>query len=438
MTPSPEPDSPERQGAVAAREQAAAARRRWLAEPGDHRLPRGRSALLERLGLDEPQADRALDRLARLATRLLDVPISLVTLVGDERQMFPGQAGMPPGPYERGTPILLSVCRYVIEDGAPVVVADARRDERLAGHPGVAALNITAFLGWPLVTSDGTALGGFCAIDPEPHAWTREDVDTVRDLADAAIGEIEARAARRRAERALERERYTSETLQFSLLPGELPRVPGLRLAARYLPAENVIGGDWYDVFRLAGDRVGFALGDVVGHGIEAAAAAGQLRNALRGYALEDDAPEHVLARLNDLAHLQPLAAFSSLVYGVLDVPSRRLRWAVAGHPPPVVRGAGPGVDANAGAPPLGVLPAGSPFGVRDVTLAPDTTLLLYTDGLIERRNRPLDEGLELLRETVEQGPDDPDALCDAVLRRLRPTGGDDVALLVLTVDGAP
>jgi serine phosphatase RsbU (regulator of sigma subunit) len=408
------------------------ARRRLLAALGtDDRL----EALAE-LGLDQPEADAAFDRLARLATRLIGTPIALVSFVGDARQVFPGSTGVD-GTYERGTPLTHSFCRHVVATREPLVIRDARSDDRVAGNPAIAELGVIAYAGWPLVTPGGVALGSLCAIDTEPREWTQDDLDVLRDLADIALAAIEVRAAVRVAVRALEREHAASRTLQASLLPDELPVCPGATFGARYVPAENLIGGDWYDAFRLPDGRVAFAMGDVVGHGIEAAATAGRLRTALRGFALEDEAPGHVVGRLADLAHAHPAAAWTSAVYGILDVGRRELRWTRAGHPLPALRTAG-GVELLRGAdgPLLTILPPGTRYPEAVVPLEPGALLLLYSDGLVERRGADTDVRVEQLRRVLAAAPEHPDALCGHILTAMGATPGeDDVALLAVRVD---
>ncbi|MDA0185666.1 SpoIIE family protein phosphatase [Solirubrobacter phytolaccae] len=392
------------------------------------------------LGLDATTGDPALDRLARLAARLLGVPVALVSLVDVDAQSFPGQSGLDPeSPFARGTPLSHSFCKTVVATRAAVATEDARLDARFAGNLAIRDLGAIAYAGWPLVTAGGEALGALCAIDTKPRTWSADDLDTLHDLADAAVAELEGRAARILAEEALAREHHVAATLQLSLLPGALPEMPGVQIAARYAPAEHLIGGDWYDAFRLPGGRLGVAIGDVVGHGIEAAATAAQLRNALRGAALEDLHPGRVMGRLNDLAHAAPLAAFSSAVYGVFDVRARTWTWARAGHLAMLVRT--PTVTAfELG--PEGILLAGDPVGTEYATtvqvVEPGTTLVLYTDGLVERRDAVATERTEQLRWLVEHGPDDPEHLCQTLVERMvKPGATDDVAVVALSVKSA-
>ncbi len=386
------------------------------------------------LELDTLDGDPALDRLARLASRLLGVPVALVSLVDVDEQVFPGQTGLAPG--LRSTPLSHSFCRTVVAERSVVTTPDARLDSRFATNLAIRDLGVIAYAGWPLMTASGEPLGALCAIDTQPREWSPEDVETLHDLADAAVAALEGRAARILAEQALARERHTATTLQQALLPDALPPVPGVSVAARYAPAENLIGGDWYDVFRLPGARVGVAIGDVVGHGIDAAATAVRLRNTLRGAALEDPHPGRVMGRLNDLAHGATLAQWSSAAYGVLDTRARTWTWARAGHPAMLVRAETTAYEVG----PEGVLlvgePVGTDYATTTHTLAPGTALVLYTDGLVERRGTHVDERTEQLRRLVEHGPADAEALCQTLLDQMvRPNASDDVAVIALVMD---
>jgi anti-anti-sigma factor len=235
-----------------------------------------------------------------------------------------------------------------------------------------------------------------------------------------------------------EHEREIAQTLQRSLLPDELPDVPGLTLAARYLPgaAGIEIGGDWYDVFPLPDGRVGLAVGDVVGRGTHAATTMGQLRTALRAYALECDSPAEAVTRLNRLVQALDPTLMATLVYATVDPVTRTACYSVAGHPPPLLWSPG-GAAAfleQVRSVPLGV--PGKPAGEAMARLEPGAMLLLYTDGLVERRDAPIDERLEALREAVaasglETG--DCEALCDhLVITFAAAQSEDDVAILAV------
>jgi len=234
-----------------------------------------------------------------------------------------------------------------------------------------------------------------------------------------------------------EREHRIAETLQRSLLPDRLPEIPGVRFAARYAPAsaDMEVGGDWYDVIQLPNGKVGLAIGDVAGHGLRAAAIMGQLRMALRAYGLEEESPAAAVARVDQLVHRLPLPEMATVLYGVFDPDSGGLRFANAGHPPPLLIEHGSAAYVEEGlAPPLGVASVVAGFPESELQLAPGATLLLFTDGLVERRGVSILDGLARLKTEALRGEGgDLDALCDDLLRELvGPGASDDVALLAL------
>jgi serine phosphatase RsbU (regulator of sigma subunit)/anti-sigma regulatory factor (Ser/Thr protein kinase) len=238
--------------------------------------------------------------------------------------------------------------------------------------------------------------------------------------------------------RSYERERGFVEVLQDHLLPDRLPQLPGLSLAARYRPSERLaqVGGDWYDVIQLPDGGLGVAIGDVVGHGVGAATMMAELRSALRAYAIvAPQSPARAIGALNALVapiHRQMIA---TLLYVVLDEESGRCRFASAGHLPPLVLGAdGTGrYVRHRAAPPLGVS-AHTAYLDNGFELAPGETLLLYTDGLIERRDEGIDLGFRRLEQLLRDAPADLEALCDHALRASDDHAGprDDVALIAL------
>jgi anti-sigma regulatory factor (Ser/Thr protein kinase) len=243
----------------------------------------------------------------------------------------------------------------------------------------------------------------------------------------------------RRAAHEVEVERSVADTLQRSILREQLPAIPGLRFAARYLPGsdEAEIGGDWYDVIPLRDGKVGLVIGDVVGRGIRAAARMAHLQGAARAYALEGLRPSLVLERTDAFAQRLERSGMATLLYAILDPEAATLRFAGAGHPPPLL--ISPNREAHfaegrAGAP---VGTVGFPvYEESVVAIEQGATVLLYTDGLVERSSVALPEGMEALREAATASPSDPEALC-----RLLPEGvlegvpGDDTALLAVRLE---
>jgi integral membrane sensor domain MASE1/anti-sigma regulatory factor (Ser/Thr protein kinase) len=236
-------------------------------------------------------------------------------------------------------------------------------------------------------------------------------------------------------------QREAVETLQRSLLPEHLPHVPGLELASRYIPAsEHVqLGGDWYDVMALENGRYGIVIGDVAGHGIIAAAMMGKIRMALRAYAFDSNSCGAVLARLNALLRDVQEGATATVWYGRYDPRDRTLEYSNAGHLPPLLSGADGAPTQfleEVHGPPLGAI-GGVRFSQSQRVLDEGSTLLLYTDGLIERRNVSIDNGLAALRAQMRGNGTDLQAACDALIVGLvAEAAEDDIAVLALRLCG--
>ena len=253
-------------------------------------------------------------------------------------------------------------------------------------------------------------------------------------------GELAARAALAIDNaRLYDEERRIAETLQQSLLPESLADTPEAAVAARYVPAGPAVqvGGDWYDAISLDDDRVGIVIGDVVGHGIAAAAVMGQLRNALRAYAVEGHGPAAALERMAALVERGDRGGsmLGTVLFLVYDTLTSTARFASAGHLPPLLippAGRPRFLDGGRSLP-LGVAP-GPSFEEVCVSIEPGSTILLYTDGLVERRDEALTAGLERLARVVADGPADLEALCDHLIEHSREPGAatDDVALVAV------
>ena len=233
-----------------------------------------------------------------------------------------------------------------------------------------------------------------------------------------------------------EREHRVAETLQRSLLPERLPEIEGVSLAARYLPAGRgtEVGGDWYDAIELPGGKVALVVGDVVGHGLRAAAAMGQLRNACRAYALVDPSPVEVLSRINRLLASSGEGTMATMLFLVLDRQSDELTWSSAGHPPALLLEAQGSRFLEGGrSVPVG---AADPVSFREErsVLGEEATLLLYTDGLVERRDVGLDDRLAQLAAAASASGGELDHVCDQILSGVLGNAepADDVALLAV------
>jgi len=220
--------------------------------------------------------------------------------------------------------------------------------------------------------------------------------------------------------------------LERGLQPGRLPRVPGVQLAARYVTAENrLIGGDWYDAFTVPSGRLWLVVGDVAGHGLNAAVVMGRAKSALRAYTLMCDTPHDVLQRTDRKMQHFEVGAMITVVCAVSSPPYDRWQICSAGHPPPVI--ARPDRPTEfvpiSPQPPLGALPDVERTS-HALELADGATLVLYTDGLVETRDQPISDGLQKLREAVYA--DNPAVVCQKVMHNLigHEAAIDDIAVL--------
>jgi serine phosphatase RsbU (regulator of sigma subunit)/anti-sigma regulatory factor (Ser/Thr protein kinase) len=307
----------------------------------------------------------------------------------------------------------------------PIVIDDVDHADIL--NPILREKGIRSLLGVPLLV-EGRVLGVLHVGTLTPRRFSEHDRDLLQLAAHRAALAIEHAQ--------LYEGRRLAEALQRALLPQELVDVPGLEVAARYLPASQAasLGGDWFDVFALSGGSVGVAVGDVVGRGLPAAALMAQLRTALRAYAFDGHPPAAVVERLNRmLSQLSP-ATMTTAAYLQLDPENERLRMVSAGHPPPLLIHP----DGSASFLPVtGDVALGVSRGWRyhehEATLASGATLVLYTDGVVEVRGESIEAGLERLRLLAERGHPSVEALCDAILDEMVADGrpSDDVALLV-------
>jgi anti-sigma regulatory factor (Ser/Thr protein kinase) len=277
----------------------------------------------------------------------------------------------------------------------------------------------------PLIV-EGSVVGVLHVGTLKERAFDDEDVELLQRAGDRAALAIFSRIT--------ERERGLADALQRSLMP-DLPRVPAVSLAGRYLPAAAArLGGDWYDAFALGDGRLGLAIGDVVGHGFHAAALMGQLRSGLRAYALDGHRPGQVLEQLSRLLRQIEPGRTATLVYLILDPHGGVLTVASAGHPAPLVHPAG-------GEPHFLDLPGSVPLGAtrhvryedQELELEPGSVLVMYTDGLIERSDEPPEARLQRLLDTVREGAENLEHMGDALVDVLLPTGpgSDDAALLL-------
>ncbi|MER5856567.1 SpoIIE family protein phosphatase [Streptomyces sp. NPDC059688] len=333
--------------------------------------------------------------------------------------------------------------------------ADALRTARPHAVPAEEGGLVQSTLAVPMVAHDTVVGLARFARTKGSEPFGERDRDLAVELAArAAVCIDNARLYRREHERAL--------ILQRSLLPPGDPEASGLDIACRYLPgnAATEVGGDWFDVIELPGHRTALVVGDVMGRGLRAAVAMGELRTAVRTLALLDLEPAEVLSALDEIARglgtpggvqqatrtaRQPRDAdlsevyLATCVYAVYDSVTRRCTFANAGHLPPVLVEPGEAalmLDVPPGMP-LGV--GGEPFEEVEVELPEGALLALYTDGLVESRDHPLDEGLQAFVGALTDPSRPLEDVCDHVLNTLDTHHGeDDIALLMARVQGLP
>lgn len=322
--------------------------------------------------------------------------------------------------YERNEPLVFG------KAGGPPL------DPSLFG-PGAAALRATSAMFVPL-ESRGRAVGVmiFAACGHHP-AYRDADLEVATELASRAGRVVEDLSQR-------QRERSLAEALTRATLPPHLPQLEGIQLVARYVPAESgPVGGDWYDAFALPDGQLGLVVGDVAGHGVEAASTMARLRNGLVAFASEGHPPAGAFERMSgllgtgaeDWSTLDPIA---SVFFGQLDRETLELRSTCAGHPPWLLIRSGAGTLQDCGG---RVLAAGLPTSAsesRHHLLAGDTCIF-FTDGLVERSDEEISASLDRLQEAGERHADDDlDDFADRVLEATTPPGGrrDDCCLLAL------
>ena len=368
------------------------------------------------------------------AVALLDSDGARLRVVNDDLRNAPDSAG---GELTLQTP---SVMTKAIATRRPVLVEDpedlrSQFDGELEIDPErVAASDERSWLGLPLLAA-GAPLGALRFSFGRPRKIIEEERVFLEALAGQCSLAVERAAM-------YEREHTTAETLQRSLLPDQLPSVPGLVLGAMYRPvAKNMeIGGDWYDAFRLADQRLGVAVGDVMGKGLTAAAGMGRVRNALRALALTDPRPAAVLGGLDRLfSATEQEEQVTTVAYLVIDPETGNGVLGNAGHLPALVLEAGcaPRFDQVEAGTPLGWA---SPRKQHAFNLRPGSTAVFYSDGLVENRNRGLDTGLEELAAVAARADEEllaqPERLLEYLVERMLAghEQDDDVTVLVMHV----
>ncbi|HEY6737614.1 MAG TPA: PP2C family protein-serine/threonine phosphatase [Actinopolymorphaceae bacterium] len=361
-------------------------------------------------------SETVLRRISRLALRFVGARGACVHLFGDAK----------------GRPVSVPVS--VRAGSVPVSPADREQHvetvhARLHGRVQAVSRSQGSHVVAPLTTAHGILLGGMCLWSPAASS------EPVGDALFAQLLRLAGVALEKATQ--LEHEQWLVRELQRSLLPEVLPAVPAAQVCARYRPASGgEIGGDWYDVFPLAAGRFALVLGDVAGHGVRAASVMGQVRMALRAYALDTEDPADVVRRLNGLMVHLHTSEFTTLILCVWDPATRVAEVVRAGHLPLLlIDSGGASLVETSGSLPIGV-DGLAPYVKERLVLDEGSALLLYSDGLVERRGESLDVGLERLVRAAGDYDANLDELCDHLLDRLTGPGTeDDVALLGLGLE---
>jgi anti-sigma regulatory factor (Ser/Thr protein kinase) len=320
-------------------------------------------------------------------------------------------------------PLGMGFAGRIAAERRPIVIDDV--DHAVVLNPVLREKGVRSLLGVPLM-ADGEVLGVLHVGKLTYHRFSADEIDLLQMVGDRVALALRARDTAH--------DRMAGRALQRSLVPERLPDLPGLDLASRYVPAEDHgVGGDWYDLFAVPSGHVCVVVGDVVGRGLRAAVVMGRLRSTTRAYALDMIDPAVLLDRVDrKLQHFESEQMATALV-AVIDPSLEHVRISLAGHPAPVL--ALPGVEAAfldmPVDPPLGSGPRRERHATR-FDLPPGALLCFFTDGLVERRDAPIDERLEILRKAVTAHP--PDEVCRTVMGRLvgPERTADDIAVLAV------
>jgi anti-sigma regulatory factor (Ser/Thr protein kinase)/uncharacterized protein YigA (DUF484 family) len=378
--------------------------------------------------------DDLLKELLDRVTGILDADTAAVLLVEDDGQTLAARAAKGlEEEVERGfrLPVGRGFAGRIALAREPVVIQDLEDSTIQPVNPLFREKGVRSLLGVPLVV-EGELIGVIHVGSLTPREFHDGEIELLQLVADRVALSIERSR--------LMVQGQIATTLQRSLLPRRLPQLPGLRMAARYLPAavESAVGGDWYDVIELHSRSIGFVIGDVAGHGLAAATFMGQLRSAIRAYALDTDGPAEVMTKLAAFSdHMR--SRMATVIYATLNLTTWEARIARAGHPYPLlIRADGSAEYLSAGGgPPIGTV-GGHAYDEQSLTLSAGETLLLYTDGLIERRGGKLSDGERALLEVATSSPDEPELKCQGIISRLTKdtTIADDIAILAVQTVG--
>jgi serine phosphatase RsbU (regulator of sigma subunit)/anti-sigma regulatory factor (Ser/Thr protein kinase) len=362
----------------------------------------------------------------------LEVDTAAVLLLDEDRGVLVARAARGLEEEVRQgvqVPLARGFAGRIAAEGRPIIIEDL--DHADVVNPILRQRGICSMLGVP-VKVEGRVIGVMHIGTLARRRFDQDDVTLLQLAADrAALGIDHARVSEQRA---------VTEIMQRTLLPDELPQIPGMRFSAKYLPAGSgiKIGGDWYDVFPLANGRVAFVIGDVVGRGVLAASVMAEIRTALRAYMVQGHRLTEVIAMLNHLLVSMGRSRGATLSILELDSEAEELEVVTAGHPPPLMiqpDGHARLLEQKHGLP-VGVR-SGYDYHACRYPFPTGSRLLLYTDGLIERRGESIDEGFQRLIDAVQAAAQLTDSsFADRVYRALidETPLEDDVALLAIEV----
>ena len=376
-------------------------------------------------GLAQLTVDRLLDELLDKVRELMAVDTAAVLLLDPSRQFLVATAarGIEEEVHQGvRIPLGRGFAGRIAKERHWVAIDHVDHSNVL--NPILREKGIASLLGVPLLAG-GAVLGVLHVGTLTPRMFTEQDAQLLQMVADRA-----ATAAQSRMSRA---ERAAAAVLQRTLLPAQPPAIPGLEFASRYVPGHRgQVGGDWYDVFALPSGAVCLVVGDVVGHGLEAAQSMSQIRAVLRSTALRTEDPAELLTRLDEHVQYFLPDTMATALCGILNPAATTLHTSSAGHLPPIL--AAPHDVAT-----IVTIPVDLPLGVKSgrprhsihVPLPRGFVLCFYTDGLVERRGVVVDDNIEKLRRTVTVQASE--AVCIEVMQQLvgPATPEDDVAVLV-------
>lgn len=372
----------------------------------------------------------ALDHVTEVVSTALQAPVALVSIVDDRRQSFLSCVGLPPE-VASGTPISHSFCQHVVDRDAPLIVGDAREDPLVSDNPSVAELHVIAYAGVPL-RIDGQTVGSLCAIDHVPRQWTPLQLETLRTTAGLVEYLVGTRTALVSRSAEAERAADLATRMQQALLAQPDPGTFRVDLTYQAGSRRLLLGGDFVAT-RLAGDgSLDFVIGDVSGHGPEAAALAVEIRaswHALRTYGISIPELFQSLDRIVSATEFMV-----TMLVGNLEADGR-LTIGTAGHPPPLL--VGPDGAQELDLPPQPLLGVGGDGSTAWTTVTVElgsATLFAYTDGLVEGRADPAPEryGVERLLTAIRAHGPVPAALIEQASHAHGGPLPDDVAILLI------